>query len=214
MSTSNRAARTAEILALAPVIPVLTVRDVKDGLAQARALVAGGLRAIEVTLRTPAALAAIAAIAAQVKGAVVGAGTVLDEAQMRDAISAGAEFLVSPGATPQLAKAAASVETPFLLGCASASEAMALRELGFHALKLFPAEAAGGAKLLASLAGPLPDLKFCPTGGIDLAKAPDYLKLANVACVGGSWMLPKSALEAGDYDTVERLAREAAGLKR
>ena len=214
MSTPNRAARTAEILGLAPVIPVLTVRDEKDGLAQAKALVAGGLRAIEVTLRTPAALAAIEAIAARAPGAVVGAGTVLDESQMCEAISAGAQFLVSPGATPRLAAAAAAIDTPFLLGCSTASEAMALRELGFRALKLFPAEAVGGAKLLASLAAPLPDLVFCPTGGIDLMKAPDYLRLPNVACVGGSWMTPKSALDAGDYATVERLAREAAALKR
>jgi 2-dehydro-3-deoxyphosphogluconate aldolase/(4S)-4-hydroxy-2-oxoglutarate aldolase len=214
MSTSNRAARTAEILGLAPVIPVLTVRDVEDGVAQARALVAGGLRAIEVTLRTPAALAAIEAIAAHVPGAVAGAGTVLDEAQMRDAINAGAQFLVSPGATPRLAEAGAAIDTPFLLGCATASEAMFLRELGFRALKLFPAEAAGGVKLLASLAAPLPDLKFCPTGGIDLAKAPDYLKLPNVACVGGSWMMPKDALATGDYARVEALSREAAALPR
>jgi len=214
MSTPNRVARTAEILALAPVIPVLTVRDVRDGLAQAKALVAGGLRAIEVTLRTSAALAAIEAIAAHVPGAVPGAGTVLDEGQMREAISAGAQFLVSPGSTRRLAEAGAAIDTPFLFGCATASEAMILRELGFRALKLFPAEAVGGARLLASLAAPLPDLKFCPTGGIDLARAPDYLKLPNVACVGGSWMMPKSALETGDYATVERLAREAAALHR
>ena len=147
-------------------------------------------------------------------GAVAGAGTVLDERQMREAISAGAQFLVSPGATPRLAEAGAAIDTPFLLGCATASEAMFLRELGYLALKLFPAEAVGGAKLLASLAAPLPDLEFCPTGGIDLMKAPDYLKLPNVACVGGSWMMPKAALEAGDYATVERLAREAAALHR
>ncbi len=204
----------ASIMALAPVIPVLTVHSVEDGLEQAKALVAGGLYAIEVTLRTPSALAAIEAIAKQVPDAVVGAGTIVSVEQIDEAVDAGARFLVSPGATPQLAKAAAQAPVPFLPGCATASEAMALMELGFHALKLFPAEAAGGTRLLASLAAPLPDLRFCPTGGIDLAKAPDYLKLPNVACVGGSWMLPKNALASGDYAAVETLAREAAGLRR
>ena len=146
-------------------------------------------------------------------GAVVGAGTVLTPEHIAQACDAGARFLVSPGASPRLAQAAAAAPVPFLPGVATASEAMTLMELGFHALKLFPAEAAGGAKLLASLAGPLPDLRFCPTGGIDLAKAPSYLALPNVLCVGGSWMLPKAALGAGDYETVERLAREAAALR-
>jgi 2-dehydro-3-deoxyphosphogluconate aldolase/(4S)-4-hydroxy-2-oxoglutarate aldolase len=205
---------TASIMALAPVIPVLTVASVEDGLAQARALVAGGLYAIEVTLRTPSALAAIQAIAKNVPDAVVGAGTIVSVAQIKQSVEAGARFLVSPGAPAALAKAAAQAPVPFLPGCATASEAMALRELGFRALKLFPAEAAGGAKLLASLAAPLPDLRFCPTGGIDLEKAPDYLKLPNVPCVGGSWMLPKAALAAGDYFAVEALSREAAGLAR
>lgn len=205
---------TAAIMALAPVIPVLTVASVEDGLAQAKALVAGGLYAIEVTLRTPSALAAIRAIAKAMPDAAVGAGTIVSADQIEEAVAAGARFMVSPGAPPTLAKAAADAPVPFLPGCATASEAMALRELGFRALKLFPAEAAGGAKLLASLAAPLPDLRFCPTGGIDLGKAPDYLKLPNVPCVGGSWMLPKAALAAGDYPAVEKLAREAAGLKR
>ncbi len=214
MAQYSRDAESAAIMALAPVIPVLTVESVEDGLGQAKALVAGGLFAIEVTLRTASALAAIAAIAKQVPGAVVGAGTITSPAQIAEAVAAGARFLVSPGATPALAEAAAEAPVPFLPGCATVSEAMALRERGFRALKLFPAEAVGGARLLASLFAPLPDLRFCPTGGIDLAKAPDYLKLGNVACVGGSWMLPKDALAKGDYATVERLAREAAGLTR
>ncbi len=159
---------TAKIMALAPVIPVLTVASVEDGLAQAKALVAGGLYAIEVTLRTPSALEAIKAIAKNVPKAVVGAGTIVSADQISQAVAAGAKFLVSPGAPAALAKAAAQSPVPFLPGCATASEAMALRELGFRALKLFPAEAAGGVKLLASLAAPLPDLRFCPTGGIDL----------------------------------------------
>jgi 2-dehydro-3-deoxyphosphogluconate aldolase / (4S)-4-hydroxy-2-oxoglutarate aldolase len=214
MPLYSRDGETAAIMALAPVIPVLTVMSVEDGLAQAKALVAGGLYAIEVTLRTPSALAAIRAIAKAMPDAFIGAGTIVSVEQIDEAVKAGARFLVSPGAPPALAKAAAQSPVPFLPGCATASEAMALRELGFRALKLFPAEAAGGAKLLASLAAPLPDLRFCPTGGIDLAKAPDYLKLPNVPCVGGSWMLPKAAIAAGDYFAVEALSREAAALKR
>jgi 2-dehydro-3-deoxyphosphogluconate aldolase / (4S)-4-hydroxy-2-oxoglutarate aldolase len=201
------------IMGLSPVIPVLTVRDAEDGVAQARALVAGGLFAIEVTLRTAGALAAISAIRDSVPGAMVGAGTVLTAEHIAQACGAGARFLVSPGVSPSLAQAAAAAPVPFLPGVATASEAITLRALGFRALKLFPAEAVGGAKLLSSLAGPLPDLRFCPTGGIDLAKAPAYLSLPNVLCVGGSWMLPKSALASGDYAEVERLAREAATLK-
>lgn len=211
----NPASHQTEILsmmALAPVIPVLTVRDAEDGVAQARALVAGGLPAIEVTLRTAGALAAISAIRDAVPGAIVGAGTILTPEQIAKACAAGARFLVSPGASARLAQAAAAAPVPFLPGVATASEAMTLMELGFRALKLFPAEAVGGVRLLASLAGPLPDLRFCPTGGIDLAKAPAYLALPNVLCVGGSWMLPKAALGSGDYATVEKLAREAAAL--
>ena len=201
------------IMTLAPVIPVLTVRDAEDGVSQAKALVAGGLLAIEVTLRTPGALAAIAAIAARVPGATVGAGTITHPEQIDAAVKAGARFLVSPGASPRLAQAAAQAPIPFLPGVATASEALALMDLGFRAMKLFPAEAVGGVKLLASLAAPLPDLKFCPTGGIDLAKAPSYLALPNVVCVGGSWMLPKQALADDDYAKVEALSREAAALK-
>jgi len=209
-----RHAETLRIMELAPVIPVLTVRDVEDGLAQARALVAGGLFAIEVTLRTPAALEAIKAIAKHLPGAFVGAGTIIDPRQIGDAIDAGAKFLVSPGASLRLAEAAAGAAVPFLPGCATPSEAMELRVRGFRALKLFPAEAVGGVKLLASIAAPLPDLFFCPTGGIDFAKAASYLALPNVKCVGGSWMLPKAALEARDYAQVEALSAEAAKLKK
>ena len=214
MPLYSRDGETAAIMTLAPVIPVLTVASIEDGLAQAKALAAGGLYAIEVTLRTPSALAAIWAIAKSVPDAVVGAGTIVSAEQIEEAVAAGAKFLVSPGSPPALAKAAAQSPVPFLPGCATASDAMALRELGFRALKLFPAEAAGGVRLLASLAAPLPDLRFCPTGGIDLGKAADYLKLPNVACVGGSWMLPKDALARGDYGVIEALAREAAALPR
>ena len=213
MSQLDRHAAVVAIMKLAPVIPVLTVRDVADGVAQARALVAGGLPAIEVTLRTPAALAAIAEIAKSVPGAYVGAGTILEPEQIAAAVASGATFLVSPGTSPALAKAAAEAPIPFLPGVATPSEAMTLRALGFRAMKLFPAEAVGGAKLLASINAPIPDIVFCPTGGIDAAKAVTYLALPNVLCVGGSWMLPKAALEAGDYARVEALAREAAKLR-
>ncbi|HEY1940568.1 MAG TPA: bifunctional 4-hydroxy-2-oxoglutarate aldolase/2-dehydro-3-deoxy-phosphogluconate aldolase [Roseiarcus sp.] len=201
------------IMKLAPVIPVLTVRDAEDGVAQATALVAGGLTAIEVTLRTSGAIAAIKAIAARVPGATVGAGTITRPEQIDEAVAAGARFLVSPGASPRLAQAAAQAPVPFLPGVATVSEALALMDLGIRAMKLFPAEAVGGVKLLSSIAAPLPDLKFCPTGGIDLAKAPSYLALPNVGCVGGSWMLPKQAIADGDYGQIEVLAREAAALK-
>jgi 2-dehydro-3-deoxyphosphogluconate aldolase/(4S)-4-hydroxy-2-oxoglutarate aldolase len=214
VSQSPNTTHAYSFMSLAPVIPVLTVRDAADGVAQARALVAGGLPAIEVTLRTPKALEAIGAIRDQVKGAFVGAGTILRPEQIREACAAGARFLVSPGASPRLAAAAAAAPVPFLPGVATASEAIALMELGFYALKFFPAESVGGAKHLASLAAPLPELRFCPTGGIDAAKAPSYLALSNVVCVGGSWMLPKSALVVGDYGEVEQLAREAAALKK
>jgi 2-dehydro-3-deoxyphosphogluconate aldolase/(4S)-4-hydroxy-2-oxoglutarate aldolase len=213
MNPDDRHAHILATMKLAPVIPVLTVKDVEDGVAQAMALVAGGLLAIEVTLRTPAALDAIAAISKRVPGARVGAGTIVDIAQIDEAVAAGATFLVSPGASPRLADAAAAAPVPFLPGVATPSEAIALRERGFRALKLFPAEAVGGARLLASIAAPLPDLVFCPTGGIDLARAPTYLALPNVICVGGSWMLPKAALEARDYARVEALSREAAALR-
>jgi len=214
MDAAARFEATLAIMRLGAVIPVLTVRSVEDGVAQARALVAGGLPAIEVTLRTPAALAAIAAIARDVPGAYVGAGTILEPEHIGPAVAAGAKFLVSPGTSPALAKAAAEAPIPFLPGVATPSEAMTLRALGFRALKLFPAESVGGAKLLASIYAPIPDLMFCPTGGIDAAKAPSYLSLPNVPCVGGSWMLPKAALEAGDYAAIERAAREAAALRR
>ena len=162
------------------------------------------------TLRTEAALEAIAEIAKSVPGAHVGAGTVGSPSQLDAAVRAGATFLVSPGSTDALIAAASKAPIPMLMGAATPSEAMKLRDHGFRALKLFPAEAVGGVKLLSSFAAPLPDIVFCPTGSIDLAKAPAYLALSNVICIGGSWMLPKEAIAAGDYAAVERLAREAA----
>lgn len=196
----------------APVVPVVVIEDAADAVPLARALVAGGLPAVEVTLRTPAALDAIRAIAAEVPGAVVGAGTVVTPAHVADAVGAGARFLVSPGWTDALLDAMRGSGVPFLPGVATASEVVALLERGVTDMKFFPAQAAGGVPYLKSLSGPLPQARFCPTGGISLASAPAYLSLPNVTCVGGTWMLPPAALAARDWARVEALAREAAGL--
>ncbi len=206
------AASAASVLDLAPVVPVVVVDDAADAVPLARALVAGGLPAIEVTLRTPAALDAIRAIAAEVPDAVVGAGTVISPANVADSVAAGARFLVSPGWTDALLVAMKGSGVPFLPGVSTTSEVVALLERGVSEMKFFPAEAAGGAAYLKSLAGPLPQARFCPTGGISPANAPSYLALKNVGCVGGSWMLPADAVAAKDWARVESLAREASGL--
>ena len=195
-----------DVVGLAPVIPVVVVDDVADAVPLADALVRGGLPAIEVTLRTGAALGAIERIAAEVEGAVVGAGTVTTTAQIADALSAGARFLVSPGATPTLLDGLQAADVPFLPGTATASDVVALLERGITHAKLFPAEVVGGVSALKALAGPFPGMRFCPTGGIKAANAPGYLEQPNVACVGGSWMV------SGDFERVEALAAEAAGL--
>jgi 2-dehydro-3-deoxyphosphogluconate aldolase/(4S)-4-hydroxy-2-oxoglutarate aldolase len=200
------------VLDLAPVIPVVVIDDAADAVPLARALVEGGLPAIEVTLRTPAALDAIRAIAAEVPEAVVGAGTVITPSGVTSAVAAGARFLVSPGWTDTLLDAMRASGVPFLPGVSTASEVVALLERGVSGMKFFPAEAAGGIPYLKSLAGPLPQARFCPTGGVSLASAPAYLGLPNVACVGGTWMLPADAVRAGDWARVAGLAREAAGL--
>ncbi|MDW2981369.1 bifunctional 4-hydroxy-2-oxoglutarate aldolase/2-dehydro-3-deoxy-phosphogluconate aldolase [Rhodanobacter sp. KK11] len=201
------------LMRLAPVIPVVIIDDVKAAVTMARALVAGGIPTIEVTLRTTAALDAIRAIAAEVEGAVVGCGTALTARDLAAATQAGARFAVSPGSSPHLLDAADDSELPLLPGVATASEAMALLERGYRHLKLFPAVPVGGAKLLAAWASPLPQLRFCPTGGIALASAPEFLALPNVLCVGGSWLTPADRLAAGDWAGIERLAREAAALR-
>lgn len=201
------------LLALAPVIPVLTIKDAAVAVPLARALVAGGLPVIEVTLRTPAALEAIRVIAREVPDAVVGAGTITRIGEIQMATAAGSRFLVSPGTPPDLADALAGVPVAVLPGCATVTEAMALAARGFAALKFFPAEPSGGAAFLKSLSGPLPSLVFCPTGGIDAAKAPAYLGLANVGAVGGSWVVPDDALAAGDYARITALARAARALR-
>ncbi|MEV8428265.1 MULTISPECIES: bifunctional 4-hydroxy-2-oxoglutarate aldolase/2-dehydro-3-deoxy-phosphogluconate aldolase [Streptomyces] len=200
------------VLDLAPVVPVVVIDDPSDAVPLARALVAGGLPAIEVTLRTPAALEAIGAVADAVPDAVVGAGTVITPEQVRLAVTAGARFLVSPGWTDLLLEAMRASGVPYLPGVSTTSEVVALLERGVREMKFFPAEAAGGTAYLKSLNGPLPQARFCPTGGIGPATAPDYLALPNVGCVGGSWMLPADAVAARDWERVEALAREAAAL--
>ncbi|MFE9969506.1 bifunctional 4-hydroxy-2-oxoglutarate aldolase/2-dehydro-3-deoxy-phosphogluconate aldolase [Streptomyces hirsutus] len=205
-------AATSSVLDLAPVLPVLVVEDAADAVPLARALVAGGLPAIEVTLRTPAALDALRAIAAEVPEAVVGAGTVITPEQVHEVVAAGARFLVSPGWTDGLLESMRASGVPFLPGVSTVSEVVALLERGVREMKFFPAQAAGGTAYLKAIAGPLPQARFCPTGGIGPDSAPDYLALENVACVGGSWMLPADAVAARDWARIERLARAAARL--
>lgn len=203
----------SSVLDLAPVVPVAVIEDAADAVPLARALMAGGLPAIEVTLRTPAALDAIRAIAGEVPDAVVGAGTVIVPEQVGACVAAGARFLVSPGWTDALLTAMRASGVPFLPGVSTTSEVVALLERGVREMKFFPAQAAGGTAYLKSLAGPLPQARFCPTGGIGPATAPEYLSLPNVGCVGGSWMVPADAVAAGDWDRIEELARAAAGLR-
>ena len=200
------------IMRLAPVIPVVIVESVEEAVPVARALVKGGLKAIEITLRTTAALEAIRAVANEVEGAVPGVGTVLTPEQYKQAAKAGAKFAVSPGATPKLLDAAEDVDLVPLPGIATASEAMALIERGYSFAKFFPAEAAGGASFVASIASPLPQLQFCPTGGITPEIAPLYLKLPNVVCVGGSWMVKRAAIEAKAWEDITKAAEQATKL--
>ena len=203
----------ASLLDLAPVVPVVVLDHVSDAVPLARALVAGGLPVIEVTLRTPVALDAIRVIAGEVPDAVVGAGTVITPAQVEESVAAGARFLVSPGWTDVLLEAMRGAGVPYLPGVSTTSEVVALLERGVTEMKFFPAEAAGGTAYLKSLSGPLPQARFCPTGGIGAGNAPEYLALPNVGCVGGTWMLPADAIAARDWGRVERLAREASRLR-
>lgn len=207
------ATQSAAILRRAPVIPVLTIDDFEIAVPLARALCDGGLSVIEVTLRTRAALAAIAAIAVEVPECIVGAGTVVRHVDAAFAIDAGAKFLVSPGTDPVLAETFTEIEIPVVPGCATVSEAMVLSDLGFEVLKFFPAQASGGAAWLKAVAAPLPHIRFCPTGGIDMSNARDYLALPNVIAVGGSWVVPQEALAARDFGRIKTLAREASGLR-
>jgi 2-dehydro-3-deoxyphosphogluconate aldolase/(4S)-4-hydroxy-2-oxoglutarate aldolase len=198
----------------APVVPVLVIDSVETALPLARALVAGGLPLLEITLRTDAALDVIEAIAGEVEGAVVGAGTVLTPEQLAAVERRGARFAVSPGATEVLLDAAQAGAVPLLPGAATASEVMRLLERGYREMKFFPAEPAGGVAYLKALASPLPEARFCPTGGIDAGRAKEYLALPSVICVGGSWVAPTDALRSGDWARITNLARDAAALRR
>jgi 2-dehydro-3-deoxyphosphogluconate aldolase / (4S)-4-hydroxy-2-oxoglutarate aldolase len=202
-----------KVMCAAPVIPVLIVEDPRKAVPMAEALVRGGLPAIEITLRTAHALEVINAVNEHVEGAIVGAGTVLDGKQYDAAVSAGARFIVSPGATANLLDAADQHSVPLLPGAATASEVMFLLERGYERLKFFPAEQAGGASYLKSLSSPLAAAKFCPTGGVSLDKASDYLKLPNVLCVGGSWIADARAIAEDDWSGIETRAKAAAALK-
>ncbi|PJF10446.1 bifunctional 4-hydroxy-2-oxoglutarate aldolase/2-dehydro-3-deoxy-phosphogluconate aldolase [Pseudorhodobacter sp. MZDSW-24AT] len=212
MTPTEQSARALAVCQLAPVVPVLVIDDLAHAKPLAEALVKGGLPALEVTLRTPCALDAIRAMA-EVPGGVVGAGTLLTRADVKAAKEAGATFGVSPGSTDALLDACAEFELPLLPGAVTASEVMRLLEKGYTVQKFFPAEQSGGAAFLKSIGSPIPQVRFCPTGGISLKNAPDYLALKNILCVGGSWVAPKEAMAAGNWDAITTLAAEARALR-
>ena len=212
MTPAAQSEAARKICALAPIVPVIVVRQTAHALPLARALVAGGLPALEVTLRSACALDAIRAMR-EVEGGVVGAGTLLTPADVKAAKAAGAQFGVSPGLTERLVKACEDEGLALLPGAVTASEVMAAMEWGYDMLKFFPAETSGGAAALKALGGPLPQVTFCPTGGVSLQNAKDYLRLPNVLCAGGSWVAPTDRVEAGDWAEIERLAAEAAALR-
>ena len=207
-------ADASAVLRVSPVIPVVTIDDPQDAVPLARALVEGGVRIIELTLRTGSALTSLKLIAEEVPDILVGAGTILTRAQADDAVQAGAKFLVSPGTTHALLTHMLSLEVPVLPGVATVGEVMAVLEQGLDAMKFFPAGPAGGPPYLSAIGAPIPHVQFCPTGGISLATAPEYLKLPNVACVGGSWLTPADAVAAKDWGRITSLASGAAALAR
>lgn len=202
-----------KIMDTSPVVPVLVIENVKDALPLAKSLVAGGLKVLEITLRTDAALSAIEIIRKEVPDAIVGAGTVTNAKTLQAAEKAGSQFFVSPGITDSLIDAAKYSSVPLLPGIATPTEAMRLYEMGFNALKFFPAQAAGGTAMLKAISGPLPQLDFCPTGSINPDNAPSYLALPNVRCVGGSWMAPAKLVEEQKWNQIEAMAATAASLK-
>lgn len=204
---------TDALMRRVPVIPVIIIDTIEEAVPLARALVAGGLDVLEITLRTDAALDAMRAIMAEVEGAIVGAGTVRTPAQLEAVTRLGCAFAVSPGFSPGLLDAAEGSPCPLLPGAATASEMMTLAERGYDRQKFFPAGPAGGPAYLKAISSPLPDIRFCPTGGIDAGTAPDYLSLPNVLCVGGSWVAPKRAIQTGEWGEITRLAREAVGIR-
>jgi len=205
---------TLELASYGPVIPVIVIDRLEDAVPLARALVEGGVKVLEVTLRTPVALSAIEAMVREVPGAIVGAGTIRSAADARAAKQAGAVFGVSPGYTAEVGAACRDIGLPLLPGVATASEVMAAQADGLSFLKFFPATAAGGIPMLKALAGPFPDVVFCPTGGITLQSAPEFLSLPNVKVCGGSWLTPADAVKSGDWGRITRLAAEAAALRR
>lgn len=207
-------ADASTVLDTSPVIPVVTIDDPQDAVPLAQALADGGVGIIELTLRTESALTSLKLIADEVPDILVGAGTVLTPEQADAAVAAGARFLVSPGVTPALLTSMLSLDVPVLPGVATVGEVMAVLEAGLDSMKFFPAGPAGGPPYLAAIGAPVPQVRFCPTGGISLATAPDYLALANVACVGGSWLTPADAVAAKDWDRITGLARGAAALAR
>ncbi len=202
-----------DVLRLSPVMPLVVIDDAANAAPLARVLMASGVKTIEVTLRTPAALDAIRAIAQSAPEMIVGAGTVLSEDDLNAAIEAGARYALSPGGTPKLMKKARKAAIPFIPGVASSSEIMRGMELGYRCFKFFPAAQSGGVAALMAQAGPLPDARFCPTGSITAEKAPAYLALDNVLCVGGSWIAPADKIRAGDWAMIEAAAKQAAGLR-
>lgn len=203
-----------EVMNTSPVMPVMVINQIDQAVPLARALVEGGLKVLEITLRTPVALDAIRRIKAEVPGAIVGAGTIINTQTLHQAIDAGAQFIVSPGVTLSLLDASLACGVPILPGVMTPSEVMRLLEKGITAMKFFPAEAAGGIPMLKSIGGPLPQVTFCPTGGVNPKNAPEYLALSNVACVGGSWMAPSELVDAGNWAEITRRAAEAANLKK
>jgi len=212
MSMQDKMTRVDAIMGMAPVIAVVVLDDASRAIGLARALVAGGIPVVEITLRTPAALDAVRAAAAEVPDAIVGVGTVRSGADLDAALAAGAAFAVSPGAGPRLLDAAADHALPLLPGAVTPTEVMALAERGYTRQKFFPAAAMGGPPVLKAFASPLPDVHFCPTGGVRVGTAPDWLALPNVRCVGGSWVAPKEAIEARDWPRITALAAAAARL--
>jgi 2-dehydro-3-deoxyphosphogluconate aldolase / (4S)-4-hydroxy-2-oxoglutarate aldolase len=202
-----------ELMRIGPVIPVIVIEDPEWAVPLAKALVAGGIRVLEVTLRTTGALEATRAIAREVDDAIVGVGTITRAEDVEQAVSAGAQFGVSPGLTPALIAAAQASKLPLLPGVMTPSDVLAARSAGFTELKLFPAQQAGGIGMLNALFGPFPDIKFCPTGGVTAASAPDFLARPNVVCVGGSWLTPSDAVTSGDWARITGLARQAAQLR-
>jgi 2-dehydro-3-deoxyphosphogluconate aldolase/(4S)-4-hydroxy-2-oxoglutarate aldolase len=205
-------ADASDVLRISPVIPVVTIDDPQDAVPLARALADGGVKIIELTLRTDSALTSLKLIAEEVPDILVGAGTILTPAQADAAVSAGAQFLVSPGVTPALLAHMLTLDVPVLPGVATVGEVMAVLESGLDTMKFFPAGPAGGPAYLAAIGAPIPHVRFCPTGGISLGTAPDYLKLPNVSSVGGSWLTPAAAVAAKDWGTITSLAREASTL--